>query len=259
MLSQTKRKPFEIRFDRVVLAYKAVRANKGSHGVDGVSLEAYEVNIQDNLYKLWNRVSSGSYFPQPVRLVEIDKKSGSKRPLGIPAVEDRIAQAVVKREMEIMLEPVFHEDSYGYRPNRSAEDAVGKARERCWGYDWVLDIDIKSFFEDIPHELLMKAVKKHTDCKWHLLYIERWLKAPVLQSDGMLKEKVRGTPQGSVISPLLANLFLHYCFDEWMKRNIPDCPFERYADDCVIHCKTEKQALWVKQKLSERPRQCELT
>jgi len=256
---QTKQKPFEIRFDRIVLAYKTVKANKGSHGVDGVSLEAYEENLQDNLYKLWNRMSSGSYFPQAVRQVEIDKKGGGKRPLGIPSVSDRVAQAVVKRELEIMLEPVFHEDSYGYRPHRSTGDALGKARERCWKYNWVLDMDIKSFFEDISHELLMKAVRKHTDCKWHLLYIERWLKAPVQQSDGSLKAKVKGTPQGAVISPILANLFLHYCFDEWMRRNVSHIPFERYADDCVVHCQTEKQAVWVRRQLEARFQQCGLT
>jgi RNA-directed DNA polymerase len=256
---QTKQKPFEIRFDRVVLAYKTVKANKGSHGVDDVSLEAYEENLQDNLYKLWNRMSSGSYLPQAVRQVEIDKKGGGKRPLGIPSVSDRIAQAVVKRELEILLEPVFHEDSFGYRPHRSAADALGKARERCWKFKWVLDMDIKSFFEDISHDLLMKAVRKHTNCKWHLLYIERWLKAPVQQADGSLREKVKGTPQGAVISPILANLFLHYCFDEWMRRNIPHCPFERYADDCVVHCQTEKQARWVRRQLEGRFQQCGLT
>jgi RNA-directed DNA polymerase len=256
---QTKQKPFEIRFDRVVLAYKTVKANKGSHGVDDVSLEAYEENLQDNLYKLWNRMSSGSYFPQAVRQVEIDKKGGGKRPLGIPSVSDRIAQAVLKRELEIMLEPVFHEDSYGYRPHRSAADALGKARERCWKFKWVLDMDIKSFFEDISNELLMKAVRKHTDCKWHLLYIERWLKAPVQQPDGSLREKVKGTPQGAVISPVLANLFLHYCFDEWMRRKVSHIPFERYADDCVVHCQTEKQAQWIRRQLEARFQQCGLT
>jgi RNA-directed DNA polymerase len=256
---QTKQKPVEIRFDRVVLAYKTVKANKGSHGVDDVSLEAYEEDLQDNLYKLWNRMSSGSYFPQAVRQVEIDKKGGGKRPLGIPSVSDRIAQAVVKRELEILLEPVFHEDSYGYRPHRSAADALGKARERCWKFKWVLDMDIKSFFEDIPHDLLMKAVRKHTNCKWHLLYIERWLKAPVQQVDGSLREKVKGTPQGAVISPILANLFLHYCFDEWMRRKVSHIPFERYADDCVVHCQTEKQARWVRRQLEARFQQCGLT
>src|SRR5580700_9304064 len=245
-MNQTKQKPFEIRFDRIVLAYKMVKANQGSFGVDGISLEAYEEDLLNNLYKLWHRMSSGSYFPQAVRQVEIDKKGGGKRPLGIPSIVDRIAQAVVKRELEITLEPIFRDDSFGYRPNRSVVDALKKTRTRCWKQKWVLDIDIKSFFEDIPHDLLMKAVRKHTNCKWHLLYIERWLKAPVQKADGSVMEKVKGTPQGAVISPILANLFLHYCFDEWMRKNIPHCPFERYADDIVVHCDTESSASWVK-------------
>jgi RNA-directed DNA polymerase len=255
---QTTRKPFEIRFDRIVAAYRSVRANKGSHGVDDVSLEAYEEDLQGNLYKLWNRMSSGSYFPQAVRQVEIDKKGGGKRPLGIPTVSDRVAQAVVKRELEIELEPVFHEDSFGYRPRRSMQDALKKTRERCWKYDWVIDLDIQSFFEDIPHDLLMKAVRKHTAVKWQLLYIERWLKVPVQQMDGQVRAREKGTPQGGVISPLLANLYLHYCFDEWMRRNIGHCPFERYADDIVIHCQTRKQAVWVKHRIEERFIQCGL-
>jgi RNA-directed DNA polymerase len=198
---QTTGKPFVIRFDRVVAAYRAVKANKGSHGVDDVSLEAYEEDLQGNLYKLWNRMSSGSYFPQPVREVEIPKKGGGKRPLGIPAVSDRVAQAVVKRELEMVLEPVFHEDSFGYRPHRSMQEALRQAQGRCWKFDWVIDLDIQSFFEDIPHDLLMKAVKKHTACRWHLLYIERWLKAPVQQVDGAVRAKEKGTPQGGVIGP----------------------------------------------------------
>jgi RNA-directed DNA polymerase len=222
---QTTGKPFVVRFDRVVAAYRAVKANKGSHGVDDVSLEAYEEDLQGNLYKLWNRMSSGSYFPQPVRQVEIAKKSGGKRPLGIPTVSDRVAQAVVKGELEIRLEPVFHVDSYGYRPHRSMQDALGQTQVRCWKYDWVIDLDIQSFFEDIPHDLLMKA---------------------------------KGTPQGGVISPLLANLYLHYCFDEWMKRNLGHCPFERYADDIVVHCKTRKQAGFVRHRIEERFEQCGL-
>jgi RNA-directed DNA polymerase len=258
-MNQTKQKPFEIRFDRIVLAYKMVKANQGSFGVDGISLEAYEEDLLNNLYKLWNRMSSGSYFPQAVRQVEIDKKGGGKRPLGIPSIVDRIAQAVVKRELEITLEPIFHDDSFGYRPNRSVVDALKKTRTRCWKQKWVLDIDIKSFFEDIPHDLLMKAVRKHTNCKWHLLYIERWLKAPVQKADGSVMEKVKGTPQGAVISPILANLFLHYCFDVWMRKNIPHCPFERYADDIVVHCDTESSASWVKSKLETRFQQCGLT
>ena len=256
---QTTGKPFAIRFDRVVAAYRAVKANKGSHGVDDVSLEAYEEDLQGNLYKLWNRMSSGSYLPQPVREVEIPKKSGGRRPLGIPTVTDRVAQAVVKRELEILLERVFHGNSYGYRPHRSMQDALRQTQARCWKYDWVIDVDIQSFFEDIPHELLMKAVRKHTDSKWHLLYIERWLKAPVQQLDGKVRAKERGTPQGGVISPLLANLYLHYCFDVWMQRNLGHCPFERYADDIVVHCKTRKQAGFVTHRLEERFRQCGLS
>ena len=255
---QTTQKPFEIRFDRIVAAYRAVKANKGSAGVDDVSLEAYEEDLQGNLYKLWNRMSSGSYFPQAVRQVEIAKKGGGKRPLGIPTVSDRVAQAVVKRELEIELEPVFHEDSFGYRPRRSMQDALKKTQGRCWKYDWVIDLDIQSFFEDIPHDLLMKAVRKHTAVKWQLLYIERWLKVPVQQVDGQVRVREKGTPQGGVISPLLANLYLHYCFDEWMRRNIGHCPFERYADDIVVHCQTWKQAVWVKHRIEERFTQCGL-
>lgn len=256
---QTKQKSFEIRFDRVVKAFKDVKANKGSYGVDEITLKEYEENLQANLYKLWNRMSSGSYFPKPVRQVEIPKKGGGNRPLGIPAIEDRVAQSLVKRDLEIILEPIFQEDSYGYRRNKSVMDAVTRARSRCWEYRWVVDLDIRSFFEEIPHSLLMKAVRKHTNCKWHLLYIERWLTAGVLQVDGVLKEKTKGTPQGSVISPILSNLFLHYCMDEWMRRNIPTCPFERYADDGLVHCRSESQAKFVKSRLEERFRECGLT
>ena len=255
---QTTRKPFEIRFDRIVWAYKSVKANKGSYGVDEVSLEAYEKDLQSNLYKLWNRLSSGSYFPQAVRRVEIAKKGGGNRPLGIPTITDRVAQAVIKRDLEIVLEPMFHADSYGYRPQRSVQDALSQTRVRCWKYDWVIDLDIQSFFEDIPHELLMKAVKRHTSCKWHLLYIERWLQAPVQYADGCLRRRDKGVPQGGVISPLLSNLFLHYCFDEWISRKISHCPFERYADDIVIHCQTQKQAKWVMCRLEERFVECGL-
>ena len=259
MMTQTENKPFDIRFDRVVEAYREVRANKGSHGVDNVTLEAYEEDLQGNLYKLWNRMSSGSYFPQAVRGVEIPKKTGNgKRKLGVPVISDRVAQGVVKRELEILLEPVFDESSYGYRRNRGVYDAVKAARGRCWTYKWTVDIDIVSFFDEIPHDLLMKAVRKHTSCKWHLLYIERWLKAPIRQTDGQLVQRTKGTPQGSVVSPVLANLFLHYCMDEWLRRNLPDCPFERYADDGLVHCKTEKQARYVRGRLEERFRQCGL-
>ena len=226
-------KPFAITKRQVWEAYKRVRANKGSAGVDGQTIEDFEADLENNLYKLWNRLASGSYFPSAVLRVEIPKGDGGVRPLGIPTVADRIAQTVVKQYLEPTLEPMFHDDSYGYRPGKSALDAVGKARERCWRTDWVLDLDIRAFFDSIDWELLMKAVRTHTGEKWVLLYIERWLKAPVQLVDGTHHLPEKGTPQGGVISPLLANLFLHYAFDQWMVRNFPDIPFERYADDGV--------------------------
>src|SRR5471030_2999732 len=212
-------------------AFKRVKANQGTAGVDGQSIAEFEADVGNNLYKLWNRLSSGSYFPPPVRRVDIPKSDGKTRPLGIPTVADRIAQMVVERHLEPLVEPQFHPDSYGYRPGKSALDAVDRARQRCWRHDWVLDLDIKAFFDSIDTELLMRAVRKHTDCLWALLYIDRWLKARVRMADGRLIGRERGTPQGGVISPFLANLFLHYAFDMWMRRNFPDIPFERYADD----------------------------
>ncbi len=249
-LKQTK--PFSISKREVWEAYKRVRANKGCAGVDGQSIEDFETDMENNLYKLWNRMSSGSYFPKPVLRVEIPKADGGIRPLGIPTVEDRIAQQVVKQQLEPELEKHFHPDSYGYRPGKSALDAVGKARKNCWKYDWVLDIDIKGFFDNIDHDLLMKAVRWHTDVKWVVLYIERWLKSPVFMPDGSLIHPQKGTPQGGVASPLLANLFLHYAFDKWMVRENPTIPFERYADDSVCHCKSQAQAEELKEKLKER-------
>ncbi len=222
-------KPFDIPKREVWEAYKRVRANQGAAGVDGQSIADFEADLSNNLYKLWNRLASGSYFPPPVRRVDIPKDDGRTRPLGIPTVADRIAQMVVKRYLEPLVEPHFHDDSYGYRPGKSALDAVGVARRRCWRYDWVLDLDIKSFFDDIDRELLMRAVRKHTDCPWVLLYLERWLRAPVQMADGSLIGREKGMPQGGVVSPLLANLFLHYAFDMWMRRNHPGVPFERYA------------------------------
>ena len=216
----TKAKPYEISKRVVWEAWKRVKANRGAAGIDEETIQVYEVNLKDNLYKLWNRMSSGSYFPPPVRTVEIPKKDGGRRALGIPTVSDRIAQTVVKLYLEPQMEPCFHPDSYGYRPNKSALEAVGVARQRCWRYDWVLDLDIRGYFDNIDHELLMRAVRKHTDCPWILLYVERWLKAPVQQTDGTRTERNKGTPQGGVLSPLLANLFLHYAFDEWMRRNL---------------------------------------
>ncbi len=251
-------KPFAISKGEVWEAYQKVKANRGTAGVDGQSLAEFEEKLQKNLYKLWNRMCSGSYFPPPVRRVEIPKKGGGVRPLGVPTVADRIAQTVVTARLEPILEPLFHPDSYGYRPGRSALQALARARERCWEYDWVLDLDIKGFFDNLDHELLMRAVRKHVSCRWMLLYIERWLMAPVLLLDGTVQGRVKGTPQGGVISPLLANLFLHYAFDEWMRRNWPSVPFERYADDIVAHCKTAAQANGLKSALSQRFSECGL-
>lgn len=251
-------KPFCISKWDVWEAYKLVKANKGSAGVDGQSIAEFEEDVKDNLFKIWNRMSSGSYFPPPVRRVDIPKDNGKTRPLGIPTVADRIAQTVVKRYLEPILEEHFHPDSYGYRPGKSAKDAVGVARQRCWRYDWVLDLDIKGFFDNIDHDLLMRAVRKHTDCKWVLLYIERWLKAPAQLADGILINRDKGTPQGGVVSPLLANLFLHYTFDVWMKKQNPLIPFERYADDGICHCRSKAEAERLRVAIEKRFAECGL-
>jgi group II intron reverse transcriptase/maturase len=239
-------------------AYKRVKANRGAAGVDDQSIEEFEADLQNNLYKLWNRMSSGSYFPPPVKRVQIAKRDGGKRPLGIPTVSDRIAQAVVKGYLEPELERHFHPDSYGYRPGKSALEAVGVARQRCWQHAWVLDLDIRAFFDSISHELLLRAVRKHTDCAWVLLYIERWLKAPVQLENGTLEPREKGSPQGSVVSPLLANLFLHWAFDRWMAKHHPETPFERFADDILCHCDTEQQARNLKEELEKRFAECGL-
>ena len=254
----SKAKPFSISKQVVWEAYKRVKANKGAAGVDEESIADFEINLKDNLYKVWNRMSSGSYFPPPVRVVEIDKKDGGQRKLGVPTVSDRIAQMVAKSYLEPSVDSVFHPDSYGYRPGKSAIEALATARQRCWRFDWVVDLDIKAFFDEIDHKLLMRAVRKHTDCRWLLLYIERWLKAPAQLKDGTLVSRDKGSPQGSVISPLLSNLFLHYAFDEWMRRNYSSIPFERYADDILVHCKSEGQARWIKSAIEKRLRQCRL-
>ena len=252
-------KPFGISKHDVWDAYKRVKANRGAAGVDGQSIAEFDENLKSNLYKLWNRLASGSYFPPPVRRVDIPKSDGRTRPLGIPTVADRIAQMVVTRYLQPILEPQFHADSYGYRPKKSAKDALAAARQRCWRYDWVLDLDIKAFFETIDHELLMRAVRQHTTCSWALLYIERWLKAPTKMGDGSLVERIAGTPQGGVISPLLANLYLHYAFDLWMDRTFPNIPFERYADDVICHCSSEVQAKHLKDAIDQRFTACFLT
>ncbi len=252
-------KPFCIAKREVWEAYKQVKANRGAAGVDGQSIEDFDRDLSKNLYRIWNRMSSGSYFPPPVRRVDIPKgDTGGTRPLGIPTVSDRIAQMVVKRHLEPILEPVFHRDSYGYRPGKSAHDALVKARQRCWAHDWVLDLDIKSFFDEIDWDLLMRAVRRHTDCPWVLLYLERWLQAPVRMPDGTLVARESGTPQGAVVSPVLANLFLHYAFDLWMQREYPSILFERYADDVICHCASETQALELRQVLEQRFAACRL-
>ena len=245
-------KPFSITKLQVWEAYKRVKANKGAAGVDGQTIELFGADLTNNLYRLWNRLASGSYFPPPVMRVEIPKGNGRMRPLGIPTVADRIAQMVFKQSLEPELEQHFLPCSYGYRPGKSALDAVGRARKCCWKRDWVLDLDIKGFFDNIDHELMMKAVRAHTKEKWILLYVERWLKAPVKMLDETLVFPEKGTPQGGVISPLLANLFLHYAFDKWLSREYPNVPFERYADDAVCHCKTLAQAERLKRDLEAR-------
>jgi RNA-directed DNA polymerase len=250
-------KPFMIMKRQVYEAYKAVRSSNGGAGVDGQSLEAFEADLEGNLYKIWNRMCSGSYFPPPVRAVVIPKKAGGERILGVPTVSDRIAQMVVKQMIEPDLESIFLADSYGYRPGKSALDAIGVTRQRCWKYDWVLEFDIKGLFDNISHELLLKSVHKHVKCKWVLLYIERWLKAP-MERNGNRIERDCGTPQGGVISPILSNLFLHYTFDLWMGRKHPDLQWCRYADDGLVHCRSEREAEAVKSSLQARLTECQL-
>jgi RNA-directed DNA polymerase len=227
-------KSFQIPKQLVWEAYKRVRVNKGAAGVDGQSIEDFDADLKNNLYKIWNRMSSGTYFPPPVRAVEIPKPhGGGTRMLGIPTVADRIAQTVVALQLEPRTEAIFHEDSFGYRPGRSPQMAVAKCRERCWRKDWVLDLDVQKFFDSVDHDLMVKAVEVNTDRKWVVLYVKRWLKAPIRMPDGRVVERDRGTPQGSAVSPVLANLFMHYAFDSWVEREFPTVAFERYADDGV--------------------------
>ena len=232
-------------------AWLKVKENGGAAGADGVTIEQFETRLKDNLYRLWNRMSSGSYFPGPVRAVEIPKKGGT-RVLGIPNVIDRVAQTAAALMLEPSVEKVFHDDSYGYRPRRSPEDAVRACRRRCFQRAWVVDLDVKAFFDSVPWDLMLKAVARHTDQKWVLLYVERWLKAPMLMPDGTLAQRVKGTPQGGPISPLIANIFLHYGFDMWMVREFPTVWFERFADDVVVHCVTERQARQVQDAIGRR-------
>lgn len=234
-------------------AWKLVKRNKGAAGIDGVTVEDFERDIEDNLYKIWNRMTSGSYFPPPVRIVEIPKNSGGKRKLGIPTVADRVAQTVAKKHLEPIVEPKFHKDSYGYRPGRQQHHALEVARKRCWAYDWAIEIDIKGYFDNIDHELLMGLLQEHTESKWILLYVERWLKAGCYGPDSTtISVSTVGSPQGSVISPLLSNIFLHHVFDTWMDKQHPKAPFERFADDIVIHCQEFTEAVMIKDAVAAR-------
>jgi RNA-directed DNA polymerase len=252
-MPKPKDKPFAIPKPMVWEAYRQVKANKGAPGVDGQALEQFDADLEDNLYKIWNRMSSGTYFPPPVRAVEIPKPHGDGvRMLGVPTIADRTAQTVVAMYLEPLVEPRFHEDSYGYRPGRSAHDALEVCRQRCWKYDWMIDLDVQKFFDTVPWDLIVRAVEAVTDCRWVLLYVKRWLAAPLQHPDGTLEKRTKGTPQGSAVSPILVNLFMHYAFDAWMARTYPGCPFERYADDIVVHCASKRQAEVVLSKIAAR-------
>jgi RNA-directed DNA polymerase len=246
-------KPFDIGKREVWEAYQKVRANKGAPGADGVTLGDFEADLGSNLYRIWNRMSSGSYFPPPVKAVEILKPhGGGTRVLGVPTIADRIAQTVVAARLEKAAEPVFHPDSYGYRPGRSALDAVAACRKRCWKRDWVIDMDIRKFFDSVPWDLIVKAVEHHRPPPWVVLYVKRWLAAPLALPGGTLQARDRGTPQGSAVSPVLANLFMHYALDTWLVREFPGVPFERYADDAVVHCVSRAQAQRVLAAIADR-------
>jgi group II intron reverse transcriptase/maturase len=242
-MPKTDDKPFVIPEAMVWEAWRRVKANKGAPGVDGQDLDQFEADLKDNLYRIWNRMSSGSYFPPPVRAVTIPKPHGDGvRVLGVPTIADRVAQTVVAMQLEQRADHRFHPDSYGYRPGKSAHDALAACRQRCWKFDWVIDLDVQKFFDEVPWDLVVRAVRAVTDCRWVLLYVERWLAAALQRPDGALEQRSKGTPQGSAVSPILANLFMHYAFDSWMARNLPRCPFERYADDAIVHCATRRQA-----------------
>lgn len=256
-MKESKSQPISKRM--VWNAFKSVKANRGGAGIDGITLQKFEENLSDNLYKLWNRMTSGSYFPPPVKEVLIPKRTGGFRKLGIPTVSDRIAQAVVKMYLEPRLEQIFHPNSFGYRPGRSAHDALKQTRSNCWRYNWVIDLDIKGFFDHLDHELLMKALEKHFTEKWVLMYVERWLKASVADSSGQVRDRKRGTPQGGVISPCLSNLFLHYALDVWLDRNLKGLPFQRYADDLVLHCRTYEEAKEALGRIRQRLVACGLS
>lgn len=259
MMTEEMTKSFAISKRMVYNSYLKVIAKDGSAGIDRQSIDDFNLKQSANLYKLWNRMASGSYMPPPVRTVMIDKKQGGKRPLGIPTVSDRIAQGVVKDYLEPSLEAVFHPSSFGYRPGKSAHHALAQCKENCNRYAWVIDVDIKGFFDNISHTIMMELLKRHTQEKWVVLYVERWLKAGVEQSDGSIAARIKGTPQGGVASPLLANIYLHHAFDKWMDEVNPQYPFERYADDIVIHCKSKEDAEQLLAQLTNRMDEYELT
>lgn len=254
----TSIKPYDISKRRVLEAYWHVRANRGAAGIDDESIEMFEADLSRNLYKLWNRMSSGSYFPPPVKQVEIPKKQGGVRILGVPTVADRIAQQVVKARIEGELEGLFHPDSYGYRPNKSAAQAVAVTRDRCWKYAWCVEFDIRRAFDELDWELMRRAIKKHVKDPWALIYLERWLTASAVSPDGQTIERTKGVPQGSVIGPVLMNLYMHYSFDAWMQREHPRHPFARYADDAVAHCRSESEAQALLAAIDVRLKECKL-
>lgn len=251
----TAGKPFDVTKEEVFRAWRKVREAKGSPGADGVTVAEFEENLKDNLYKVWNRMASGTYFPPPVKAVGIPKADGGTRMLGVPSVGDRIAQTVAAARIGAAVDPLFHDDSYGYREGKGALEAVGTCRERCWEYDWVLDLDVSRFFDSVSWDLMIAALEAQDVPRWAVLYVRRWLAAPVVMPDGSIAEREAGTPQGSAVSPVIANLFLHYAFDEWMAREFPDCPFERYADDAVVHCRTLARTLEVREALEARMEQ----
>jgi len=253
---ETKSQPISRKM--VWQAYWKVRANKGCSGVDDIDWAYFDKNRDALIYKLWNRLTSGSYFPNAVKRVAIPKKGGGQRYLGIPTLLDRIAQEVVRTHLEQKVEPLFHHSSFGYRPGRNCHQAVQQACSNSMNHDFAIDLDIKGFFDNIDHELLLKAVKHYCPDRWVLMYVERWLKAGIFQSDGTITPTLQGTPQGGVISPLLANIFLHVVFDKWMDKYHPEKPFERYADDIIVHCKTEKQALFMLRQIKVRMNACKL-
>lgn len=256
LLEETK--PFVVPQSLLWEAWRRVKANSGAEGIDDQTIEMFESDASKQLYRIWNRISSGSYFPPAVKAVPIPKKSGGTRLLGVPTVADRVAQTAVTLVLEPILEPIFHENSYGYRPRKSAHDAIEVTRKRCWKYDWVLEYDIRGLFDNIDHDLLLKALRHHCDERWVELLVERWLTAPMQNKDGSRLERAVGTPQGGPLSPVLANLFLHYALDHWLSRHHPTVPFCRYADDGILHCNSEAEAIQMREHLAARLRECGL-